>query len=227
MTADEYAPRPDSDLQGAWDGKLKAGNIELDLTLKIAEPAPGVFRAQMDDLDQGSKNVPITSLTFHKPAVRFEMTALNCVYEGNLNNRDDQMTGTLTQAGRKFPLTFQRTKGNAQAAVDGEKDYGQGARYQVQGHWKGALEANHTTLHIVLHIGLRPDGTYAATMDSPDQGASGIPATSAEFTYPNVQLEWQAIGATFTGKLENKKLSGTWHQGKGNLPLNLERSATP
>ncbi len=227
LTADEYAPRPDSDLQGVWEGALKVGNVELRLNLRIAEPTPGTFQAQMDSVDQGVRNLPITSLTYSKPAIRFEMTAINGAFEGSLNNRDDQMTGTWTQMGNKLPLTFQRAKANAQTTANVEMDYGQGAGNQVQGHWKGALEANNTTLHIVFHIALLPDGSYSATMDSPDQGAAGIPATAAQFTYPNVRLEWKAIGGVFTGKLENGKLSGTWRQGNGTLPLKLERGAPP
>jgi len=225
MAAEDYAPRPDSDLQGAWEGTLKAGNAELRLALKIAEPAAGTFHAQMDSVDQGVKNLPVTSLTYNKPAVRFEMTAINGVFAGSLNDRDDQMTGTWTQRGAKFPLTFQRAKANAQTAADAGLDYGQGAGNQVQGHWKGAMDVNHVALRIVFHIALMPDGSYSATMDSPDQGAAGIPATAAEFTYPNVRLEWNGIGGVFTGKLENGKLSGTWRQGKAALPLKLERGA--
>ncbi len=224
LAANEYAPRPDSDLQGAWEGVLKAGNVELRLDLRIAEPAPGTFRAQMDSVDQGVRNLPVTSLTYNKPAIRFEMTPINGVFEGNVGGRDDEMTGTWIQLGKKYPLTFRRVQTNAPSAAD-EKDYGQGASYEVEGHWNGALEVNHTALHIVFHIAHMSDGSYSATMDSPDQGATGIPATAAQFTYPNVRLEWKAIGGVFAGKLENGRLSGTWSQGKTTLPLKLERGA--
>ena len=93
----------------------------------------------------------------------------------------------------------------------------------MQGHWKGALSVNSGLLHIVFHIALMPDGSYSATLDSPDQGAYGIPATLAKVTYPNIRMEWSAIGGVFTGKLSNGKISGTWHQGNGSLPLELER----
>jgi hypothetical protein len=204
---------------------LKVGNMGLRLNLKIAEPVAGTFHAQMDSVDQGAMNMPVTSVTYQKPAIRFEMEAINGTFEGNLNDQDDQMAGTWTQLGKKYPLTFQRTKTNTQTAAAAEKDYGQGASNQVQGHWKGALDVKNVTLHIVFHIALMPDGSYSATMDSPDQGAAGIPATAAEFTYPNVRLEWAAIDGVFTGKLENGRLSGSWGQGKMTFPLKLERSA--
>ena len=222
MATDQYAPRPDSDLQGAWEGALNVGNAELRLVVRIAEPVAGTFQAQMDSVDQGVKNLPITTMTYHKPTIHFEMTGINGVFEGNINDLDDQMKGIWTQLGKKYPLTFKRAQANAQT-VAGEKDYGQGAANQVQGHWKGALEVNNTALHILFHIALMPDGSYSATMDSPDQGASDIPASAAQVTYPDVRLEWKLFSGVFTGKLENGKLSGTWRQGKVALPLKLER----
>jgi hypothetical protein len=95
----------------------------------------------------------------------------------------------------------------------------------VQGHWKGTLDVNKVQMRLVFHIARLPDGSYSATLDSPDQGAAGIPASEAKFTAPNLYMDWAAIGGFFTGKLENGKLSGAWHQGGAALPLKLERGA--
>jgi hypothetical protein len=223
MAGDQLARQPGSDLQGAWEGVLTVANTELHLNLRIAEPAPGTFQAQLDSLDQGARNLPINLLTYSKPDVHFEMTAINAAYQGNLNDRDDQMTGTWTQMGKKMPLTFRRAQTNDQAVAEAQMDFGQGNPNQVQGHWKGALSVSKTELHIVFHIASMPDGSYSATMDSPDQGASGIPATAVEFTYPNLRMEWSGFDGVFTAKLDNGRLSGTWRQGKVSLPLKLER----
>jgi hypothetical protein len=167
--------------------------------------------------------MPVTSLTYHKPAVRFEMNSVGGVFEGNLNDRGDQLAGTWTQAGRKYPLTFRPVKASAQAAAEA-MDYGSGAGNEAQGHWQGTLEVKTLKLRIVFHIALMPDGSYSAAMDSPDQGVTAIPATAAQFTRPNVRLEWKGMGAIFTGKLENGRLSGAWHQGNKAFPLQLERA---
>ena len=221
LAADEYAPRRDSDLQGAWEGTLKTGAADLRLALRIAERTPGTFHAQMDSLDQGARNLTVTSLTYHKPALRFEMDPINGVFEGNLSGRADQLEGTWTQNGKKLPLTFRR----AEAKAPVELDYGPGTSIQIQGHWKGRIKVNQIEMHLVLHIGLTPDGAYSATMDSPDQGAAGVPATTAEFTYPNVRLEWKGIDGVYQGTLKNGKLTGTLKQAGVSVPLNLERVA--
>jgi hypothetical protein len=227
LPADDYAPRAGSDLQGAWEGTLKVGGAELRLDLKIAEPAPGTFHAQMDSVDQGARNLSVTSLTYEKPAIRFEMSAINALFEGTLGGPGDQLQGTWTQLGQKYPLTFRRMAATAVAAAEAAKDYGHGDLEQVQGHWKGEIKAGQTTLPIVFHIALMPDGSYSATMDSPAQGANGIPATTAAFTPPNIRLEWKAISGVYQGTLKNGRLTGTWRQGQVSLSLSLERSAAP
>ena len=223
MDPAEYAPRADSDLQGAWEATFALGDTPLRLNLRIGETTPGTFHAQLDSQDQGARNLPITSMTYQQHAVRFELSAINSVFEGNLDSRGDQMTGTWTQAGRKFPLTFQRAKAAAQMVADGGKNYGHGASYEVQGHWRGAIAVKTSSLHIVFNIAVMPDGSYSATLDSPDQGATGIPATTVQFTYPNLRMEWKGIGGAFVAKLEKGRLAGTWSQGPATLPLNLER----
>lgn len=227
ITADQAVPSQNSDLQGQWQGTLAPGGVTLRLNLRIAETSPGTFQAQMDSIDQGAMNIPVTTFTYQKPDVHFEMTSINGDFAGKLNLADDRIAGTWKQAGRKWPLTFARMQTNADVTAAAQGDYGSGASYQIQGHWKGALSLNGMQLRIVFNIALMPDGSYSATLDSPDQGATGIPASSAECAFPNAKLSWKAIGGVFTGKVSNGKLSGTWRQGNMSFPLNLQKDTTP
>jgi hypothetical protein len=225
MTSDQYAPRADSDLQGAWTGALKVSGVTLHLNLRISEPTPGTFQAQLDSVDQGVMNMPITSMTYQRPKVHFAMAGIDAVFNGNFNSQG-QLEGTWIQMRKKFPLTFDRAQAGAQAAAEAQKDYGSGASYQVQGHWKGVLKVGGTQLHIVFHIAQMPDGSYSATLDSPDQGAMGLPATAADCNFPNVRLTWKLLDGVFTGKMEDGKLSGTWRQSKYSFPLRMLRDAS-
>jgi hypothetical protein len=224
ISADQVAPTQNSDLQGAWQGVLSVGKTQLHLNLRIAETSPGNFQALMDSVDQAAMNIPVTSMTYQKPQVHFTMTSIDGDFVGNVNATDDSIAGTWKQKGRKWPLTFERMKTNAAAPVaDQQKDFGTGARSEIQGHWKGVLSINGTQLHIVIHIALMPDGSYSSTLDSPDQGAAGIPATAADCNYPDVKITWGMINGTYTGKMSNGKLSGTWKQGKGSWALDLQK----
>jgi RNA polymerase sigma factor (sigma-70 family) len=222
LTTADYTPKAGSDLQGAWDGTLTYGNATLHLTLRIAELTPGTFRAELADPEQGAMNLPITSLTYQTPRLHFQLDSYAAAFDGEINNQHDKLVGAWSQAGHKTPLTFQLATAVTTTAADEPKDFGQGEPNQIQGHWKGALEVKSITLHIVYHIALMPDGSYSATMDSPDQGGYGIPASAVKFNYPNVRIGWKGIGY-FIGKLNNGKLSGSWHQGGVSLPLHMER----
>jgi RNA polymerase sigma factor (sigma-70 family) len=226
MDPAEYAPTRDSYLQGEWEAAMKVGGTELHLALRIAEPTPGTFHAQFDSADQGAKNLPVTSLTYNNPNVRFELNSINGLFEGTIASGDRQIMGTWTQMGQKTPLTFQRAQTGSGAGAEAENDYGTGSSSEVMGHWKGALKVKQMTLHLVLNIARTPDGDYVGTMDSPDQGASGVPASQVDFTYPNLQMRWQAIGGVFTGKLQGGRLIGKWSQGPAAFPLRLLRDKT-
>jgi hypothetical protein len=86
------------------------------------------------------------------------------------------------------------------------------------------LNANGSKLQLALDVAKLPDGTYSCSMTSLDQGGGEIPASTTQFFPPNVRLEWNAVGVSFNGKLENGKLSGAWRQGGGAVPLVLERN---
>jgi len=223
MAPDDYTPRANSDLQGAWEGTLTVGKVALRLNLRIAEPVAGTFHAQFDSVDQGARNIPVTTVTYQSPAVHIEIASLNGVYDGTLGDRGRELSGTWTQMGQKFPLTFRVAGTNSTAALATVLDYGSGNPDQIQGHWQGILKVGPTELHLVFHIGQQPAGTYAASMDSLDQGAKDLPASDAQFETPNVRLEWQAIAGFYTAKLKDGKLAGTWHQGKAAFPLKMER----
>jgi len=49
----------------------------------------------------------------------------------------------------------------------------------ITGDWNGALKVQGIQLRLVFHI-TKTDTGYTATMDSPDQGAKGIPVTDYE-----------------------------------------------
>lgn len=95
---------------------------------------------------------------------------------------------------------------------------------EVTGDWHGALNVQGNQLRLVLHISKTDDG-YKATLDSPDQGATGLPITSITFEENLLNFELANLGASYSGKLENKVITGNWSQGGGQLPLGFKREA--
>ncbi|SFC30433.1 hypothetical protein SAMN05421747_10818 [Parapedobacter composti] len=102
------------------------------------------------------------------------------------------------------------------------------ARLQAQdigGTWQGTLDISGVKLRLMLHIE-QTEGGYTATMDSPDQGAKGIPVASVDFASPTLKLGVPIIGARYIGNLEHDTvIVGTFFQGGMELPLELVKRA--
>ena len=79
-------------------------------------------------------------------------------------------------------------------------------------------------LRIVFHITNTEDG-LTATMDSPDQGAKGLPVTSVIRNGSSLILEMKQVGGRFEGKIaaDLSTIEGTWAQGGSSTPFELKR----
>ncbi|MEJ8756267.1 alpha/beta hydrolase [Pontibacter sp. H259] len=78
--------------------------------------------------------------------------------------------------------------------------YAQNATQPITGSWNGILTIGGTKLRLVFHI-QHNNGKLTATMDSPDQGAKGIPVTSVKQVQDSIYLDIQAIRGSYAGKL--------------------------
>lgn len=93
----------------------------------------------------------------------------------------------------------------------------------VVGTWSGELLAGTQKLTIVFHIA-ETDGEYRSTMDSPDQGAKGIPVSLTEYTNPYLKLKLPKIAAEYVGKISGDTLiNGTFSQAGASFPMTLRK----
>lgn len=94
------------------------------------------------------------------------------------------------------------------------------------GDWKGTLDAAGTKLDLVLHISSK-DGALAATLDSPDQGATGLPIDSISLTGKSLRFEMKLLGASYEGVLstDGSQIEGQFSQQGLRLPLTFKRIA--
>lgn len=94
----------------------------------------------------------------------------------------------------------------------------------LAGDWQGALDANGTKLRLVFHVSVAADGKLAATLDSLDQGAKGIPVQSVTVDGSAVRFDVSVIGGAYEAKLGDKTtMTGQWKQSGLELPLELKR----
>ena len=95
---------------------------------------------------------------------------------------------------------------------------------EIVGDWHGTLDVPGGSLPVVFHIS-ETDGSLTATLDSPSQGATGIPVDSVVFDNGHVSLRIAAIGGGYEGELGNDgMIVGSWSQGGLTLDLALDRN---
>lgn len=94
------------------------------------------------------------------------------------------------------------------------------------GDWKGTLDAAGTKLDLVLHISSK-DGALGATLDSPDQGATGLPIDSISVTGNSLRFEMKSLGANYEGvfSADGSQIEGQFSQQGVRLPLGFKRIA--
>ncbi len=95
----------------------------------------------------------------------------------------------------------------------------------LEGVWLGTLKVPGTEVRVVFNLSVKPDGSLSGTLDSLDQGATGIALTRVGVEKERVTVEVSTIGGRYEGTLnaEGSEMNGKWTQGPASLDLALKR----
>jgi len=207
------------DITGDWQGTLDTGMGQLRLVLHITKGADGALKATLDSIDQpGANGIPVNSVTLKDSKLNLDVTAVHGTYEGKVAADAKTISGTWTQS-QPLALEFKR------ATAPIKTEHKPAKPSDIDGTWEGVLDTGMAKLRVIFHITNTEDG-LTATMDSPDQGANGIPTTSITRDGTSLTIETKNIGGVFKGRIsaDLSSVDGTWSQGGGNMPLVLKRS---
>jgi uncharacterized protein len=194
------------EITGAWQGTLKpAPDAQLHLLVHISKTNDGGLKATMDSIDQGATGIAISAIAFKDSSLTFASDEIHGKYEGKMKADAATIEGTWTQ-GQPFPLTLTR------AVKPSDMD----------GAWEGVLDVGQK-LRLVLHVTTTKEG-LEGTLESPDQGASGLAAT-VKRDGGSLSFEVAMIGAKYQGTIEKDRsaINGTFSQSGGEFPLALKR----
>ena len=92
------------------------------------------------------------------------------------------------------------------------------------GSWSGKLNVGAISLTLVLNLE-KADGYVKASLDSPDQGAKGIPAFKEYLSDDSLAVKVEQIGMTYRARLKDGKLDGTFSQNGFSTSLVLAKGA--
>ena len=93
-----------------------------------------------------------------------------------------------------------------------------------EGDWEGTLDAGAAKLKLVIHV-VKKGEQLTATLDSPDQGATGLTIDAISVTDSSIQLDMKSLGATYKGKFsgDGSRIEGEFNQMGQAFPLNFAR----
>lgn len=93
----------------------------------------------------------------------------------------------------------------------------------IQGDFVGTV----ANIHLKLHIVAGANGALSGTLDSPDQGATGIPCADLKVQGQTLSFAVPAANGSWSGAIQNdgSTLAGTWEQGGGSAPLTFTRDS--
>lgn len=92
----------------------------------------------------------------------------------------------------------------------------------ITGQWNGVLKVQGIQLRLIFNITKTNNG-FSSTMDSPDQGAKGIPVTNTTFDNSKIKFEVSTARIEYNGELKENKFVGVFKQGGQEFPMNLSR----
>ena len=97
---------------------------------------------------------------------------------------------------------------------------------EVVGDWEGTLDTGSGTLRVVIHISQAKDDSLTGTLDSPDQGVTGITINSIKYKQPDLHFAIERFACSYDGHFnkDSSEIAGQWKQGGASLPLTFKRA---
>ena len=204
-----------TDIAGTWSGNLPAGpGTTLEIHFVITRAGDGYSAVLKSPTAGAIPETPATSVSFADNRLVLAVDSLSGRYEGSLEN--GKFAGNWVQQGTAIPLEL---------APFVERVLSAEARATLQGSWVGELavpQAN-VTLAIVVRFETNSDGAFVGFLDSPDQGANGIPAAAIALADGALSFTVPQLGADYKGTISGDAINGTFTQLGMVFPLNLTR----
>ncbi|MFI4936178.1 MAG: hypothetical protein ACHP7N_16310 [Caulobacterales bacterium] len=206
-----------SGLDGRWEGRIAMPSGATLAGVFRVETKEGKTTAFFDSPDQGAAGIP-ASVTREGDKVTFQVPSALITYAATLSADGKTLTGRMTQGASSIAVTMTQTPAAAAAPpLTGPAVAG------LDGRWEGVLSTPNGSLTLVLRIATAGEKT-TTLMDSPDQGATGIPAVAAR-TGQKVTIDVPGVSGTYAAELsaDGKTLTGSWTQVGQSFPLSLAR----
>jgi uncharacterized protein len=98
---------------------------------------------------------------------------------------------------------------------------------EIEGKWTGSISVQNSKLRIVFNF-IQQGNKISATLDSPDQGAKGIPVQEVIIRNDSVVVEVPSVMGRYKAVFSSDtSMNGFWYQGGMSLPLDIVKETVP
>ena len=200
------------EVTGDWLATLAMPYGDLRLALHVKK-SDGGLKATFDSVDQGVRDLPVTTIKLTDSMLTFSLTAPSISFEGKVDAAVTEIDGTISGQAGSAPVTFRR-------GVIPIVEHKPAPPTDIDGEWTGTLEGQ----EYLFHITNTEDGLIVA-MDLASQHIKGAEANSVIRKDSSIAMEWKAFASRFEGKIadDKKSIDGNVTQAGNNLPFSFKR----
>jgi len=211
-------------LAGSWHGPISilGGKVTFVLRFKIDEK--GELQGTIAVPERGNTETPMAGLEFANDKLAFKIPQASGEFSGTLAN------GTLSGFWKQpnpgmppqgYPVSLK--KGDVAPPIYPLNNLSSRSMTALAGTWKGALKVPNAPepLNLVLVFSYNENGQFIGHLDSPNQGAKGIPVNATTLDGNRLTVKLETLRAEYVAELSGTSTKGTWTQAGNALPLDL------
>ena len=232
IAQDSASAEAPADAGGRWRGAIEVPGRPLGVIVDLVASAEG-WKGTIDIPSQGARNAPLSGVAVVGQAVSFALEGVpgEPLFRGKISDDGKTLSGVFRQGPGEFPFRLARQEGVAAAdlgpnqpsrpSLEGTPGEGFG------GVWLGDLDAGAVQLRLLVRVAQDAEGRWSGTVDSLDQGATGLKITEIEINGNLLRFALARPPAAYEGLLspDGASINGLWRQNGAELPLVLHRQA--
>lgn len=206
-------------LTGSWTGPLNTPAGSLSIVFQFETGDDGEFAGFVSAPEQGGGRAKMSVIQLAEDGgllIRVDQAGLE--FPGTLDG--DQIVGTWKQGGQSLPITLSRGEYQAPDVSAGLSD---ADKQRLEGSWVGKVSSPRGELTIVFRFETGDDGHFAGYLDSPDQGARGIPMSELAVADGTLSVKVARAQLEYSAPLGDTEMSGTWKQAGGEQTVTLTK----
>jgi hypothetical protein len=213
-------------LVGTWHGPVTITGGKMTFVYRFRMDDKGELKGTIAVPERGNTEAPMSDIEFADSKLTFKLPAASGEYSGTLAN--GTLQGVWKQPAPGIPptgLPVSLKKGDFAPPVYPLNNLSSQAMSTLAGSWKGTLAPPNAPkpLTVILRFEYNQNGQFVGHLDSPDQGAKGIPVNAATFDKNKLTVQLDTLRGGYVGDLSGTTLKGTWTQAGNPFPLSLEK----